>query len=377
MHFFKKYKLLFLQLVFAACLLPAMIFAYRRPHYNMDMVSYMAIILEMDRGDTTNVHRDVYDAVRREVPPIERDFIINSPGYRESMMNDAAYFHDHLPIYRAKPLYNRLCYFFYKAGFSLTKSTCMPGIVSYFLVGMLLLYWLMRIYPSFFSWIAALLLMYSAFMLNIPRISSPDCLSIIFLLTAFYFILEKYSPLWMFIFFLLAIFCRMDNAVTASLMIGALWLFGKRWGYKMSFLTMALMGAGILGSYLLISSMATKGAWGLWYYGDFMKHFNVSNEVKTSFSFKDYFALAYSKFITGLVFSHFILFLLLAFLTLYDGIRIRKLSFEQFFIAVLLVILVVRFFVFPDISDRFYATYYLLIAIVFLKKFLPFIQAKR
>jgi hypothetical protein len=370
MSFFTRYKLLLLHLLFAACLLPAMIFAYRRPHYNMDMVSYMAIILEMDRHDTTNVHHDVYNILRQEVPNPELGYIINSEGYRESMMNNTAYFYDHLPIYKAKPLYNRLCYFFYKAGFSLTRSTCMPGIISFFLIGMLLLHWLNRIYPSLFSWLAALLLMYSDFMMTMPRISSPDCLSGFFLLAAFYFIVEKYSQPLMFIFFVLATLCRMDNAVTASLMIGGLWLFGKKWGRRLPFRNMLLMGAGILACYIFTCTVAIGGEWGLWYYSTFMKHFNVSYQVRESFSFRDYFELVYSKLITGIVYSHFSWFLLFVLMILYDGVRARKLSLEQFLALWVLLVILVRFIVFPDISDRFLMSFYLLIAMLFARKFL-------
>jgi hypothetical protein len=141
--------------------------------------------------------------------------------------------------------------------------------------------------------------------------------------------------------------------------------------------SMLLMAAGILGSYLFISSMAINGKWGLWYYGDFMKHFTISYEVKESFSFSDYFALAYSKLITGIVFSSFTIFILMSLMIVYDGIRARKLNFDQFFILLLAVVLAARFVVFPDISDRFYVAYYLVIAMIFMRKFTPFLQARR
>jgi hypothetical protein len=370
MSFFYKHKLFFLYLLFAVCLLPAMIFAYRRPHYNMDMVCYMAVILEMDGHDKGSIHQDVYKAVREQVPSIERGYIINSPGYREKMMNDESYFNGQLPFYRVKPLYSWSSWLLYKAGFSLTKATYLPSIIAFFLCGLLLFYWLSRLYKPLFSFAIALLLMYSGFTISVAQASTPDCLSALFLLLAFYFILKKPSVIAMMLAFVLAIFVRMDNVVTAFLVIAVL-SFTRRWQRRISWKMFALACVLMAGAYIFIAAGAANGEWSIWYYPDFMLRFNTAQETRTAFSFSEYFALLYSKAITGVVFSHLSLFLILSVCILYDSIAARKLSEEQFFTIMILLIMFIRFILFPDVSDRFFIAFYFVFVILFIQKFIP------
>jgi hypothetical protein len=64
--------------------------------------------------------------------------------------------------------------------------------------------------------------------------------------------------------------------------------------------------------------------------------------------------------------------MLLAFLIIYNPAHpVRKFSFPQWLCVLILSLIAVRFLLFPDISDRFYIAYYFVIAILFIKKFIP------
>ena len=52
----------------------------------------------------------------------------------------------------------------------------------------------------------------------------------------------------------------------------------------------------------------------------------------------------------------------------------KKPSFDKLFVFLIPVILFIRFILYPDISDRFYIAYYLLIVVLLVKKFSPLFQ---
>ena len=84
----------------------------------------------------------------------------------------------------------------------------------------------------------------------------------------------------------------------------------------------------------------------------------------------DYFALAKSQAMTGFFFSFLSLFIFLVLLLLWNGngIHFKKLSLEQTFGLVFLLIILIRFILQPAIADRFYIPYYLSVFVFLAKK---------
>ena len=62
---------------FLACLLPIAIFAYKHPSYNWDMLAYMALVVEIEKGDINEVHKITYDNARQNLPVSDYEKLIS------------------------------------------------------------------------------------------------------------------------------------------------------------------------------------------------------------------------------------------------------------------------------------------------------------
>ncbi len=359
-------------LLSAFCLLPACIFAFRRPAYNWDMLAYMAIVLKAGHPgwDVNRIHERTYQIAKQKVPATEYGYLIQS-AYQERMAKDPSAFYAQLPFYAVKPLYLAMIYMLYKAGIGLPVATLLPSILAYFCMGLLLFHWLGRYLKLLLALISSLLIMYATFMILLARISTPDAVSSLWLLAAFYFILEKPSTAFMFLFFLLSVFTRLDNIVTCFIILSFLF-FVRKWKKQIFLRQYVLMMLALIISYFAITLVTVRPfGWNILYYPAFVHYFNLSYAFHPLFSLKAYLALLYSHAITTIVFHHFTLF---AFLALVVSIPISrhplpKIGFDQWFCMLLIFIILIRFILYPNIDDRFYISFYVCILILLVKKF--------
>ena len=356
---------------FLLCLLPAAIFFYKHPAYNWDMLGYMAIVVRMDGvKDIKTIHSVTYNSAKENIPPQDYNKLVDSPSVRIRFANDPYYFEKILPIHVVKPLYTWSAYLFYKAGFTLPLATVMPSIISYLVIGLLLFHWLKKYFQTTIAFVAALLVMYSGFMGAIAKGSSPDTLSAFFLFAAFYFILEK-PVLWMiFLFLWVSLLTRVDNLINCFFIL-SLMTFSDKWYRKISLRGYFLMIGILLTSYILVIIPVRQFGWSLFYYSEYVKHMNFNRDFNLPFSFSDYISYAYSKAVTGFVNSNFTVFVFLAILIMVDrfSIKFRNFTFDQILALLFVFIIFVRFILLPDLSDRFYISFYLVIMILLVRKF--------
>ncbi len=355
-------------LAFFLCLSPVAFYTYKHPAYNFDMLGYMALVARIDgTKDIKEVHVAVYNNVKASIPAGEYEKLTTTPAFRKSFVEDPSKFERLLPVYIVKPLYVWSAWAFYKAGFPLVGATVMPSILAYLMTGLFLFYWLRKYLKEIIAFIAGLLIMLSVFTVTMAGLSTPDCLSAFFLLLASYFILEKQNLLWMFCFFLLAVFARVDNELTCFFIISFL-TFSPRW--KRMTKPQYLLMLGILAaSYLIITWPVREFGWNISFYSQYAKQIDFSRDFNEPVSFSGYASLLYSKLITALISTHFTFFLFLALLTLDNPfVSLKKLSFDQSFIMLLLLVIFIRFLLLPDLSDRFYFGFYLIFIILLVRK---------
>jgi hypothetical protein len=359
-----------LHFLFVLCLLPAVIFSYRHADYNWDMLGYMAVVIKMDGvKDFNKIHDATYKIAKENVPTKEYNRLVDTSGPRARFATDPLFFKRVLPIHVVKPLYLWCVYLFYKAGFNLPLATAMPSVISYIFIGLLLFIWVKNYLDTAVAFLSALLVMYSSFMLAAARISSPDTISAFFLLATFYFILERPNIWLMFLFSLLAILSRVDNLITCFFMISFLAFSGK-WDKRISkgyyFLMLLILG----GEYLAIILPIRQFGWSLTYYWEYARHMNFNRDFDKPLSLSDYSSYMVSKIVTALVSSHFVFFTFLATLIVSQPLPKKSytLTFDQLLILLLMMVVLVRFILLPDLSDRFYISLYLLILIVLIRK---------
>jgi hypothetical protein len=355
-------------LAFLLCLLPAAIYIYKHPAYNFDMLGYMALVVKMDKAyNMEEIHTITYSSAREIVPPEEYKKLTEALPYRKKFETDASEFEKVLPNYIVKPLYIWLCWLFYKGGFSLPMATVMPSIISYLFIGLLLFYWIRKYLHTLGAFAGAILIMYSLFTTAVARLSTPDCLSALFFFLSAYFILEKRNLALMSLFFLLSIFTRVDNIITCFFIISFLTFSGKwKWINKLQYF---MMIAVLVIAYFSIVLPARQFGWSIFYYSEYAKHIDYSRNFDQPISVLAYFSLIYSKLVTAFISAHFTFFVFLGLLVLSKrSFSFRALSFDQSFLLVLAFIGFFRFLLLPDLSDRFYLGFYLVIIILLVRK---------
>ncbi len=362
-------------LIYFLCLIPIGVFSVKKPAYNWDMLAYMALVIRVEQRDINQIHAMTYDNAKQNIPAEAYVMLTGNPSsYRRRMAENAIDFYGNLPFYTIKPLYTGLTYLFYKIGFSLPFSTVLPSILAYMLIGLLLFHWLKKYIKVFFALAAGLFLMYSIEIVNLGRTSTPDCLSGLLLLAAFYFILEKRSLLFAFPFLVVSVFCRLDNIINSCFILYFLTVTDK-WEKKISFKQLILMLGILFGCYFTITyTTARDFGWNILYYPKLIQYFDVSYQFQHSFSLKKYLELAYSHAFTALLSSNLVLFLFIVLLLLINPLPVRfnQFNLEQLFCLILVLIIVIRYVLYPNLDDRFYIAFYLTILVLLVKKIAGF-----
>lgn len=347
------------------------LYAFKRPYYNWDMIAYMAVVVGYDHPDPNYVHDTVYDIAKQQIPGSTYRLLIDGGiEFRKRMVENSNEFYRQMPFYTVKPLYTRFIYLIYKTGVPLIQATVLPSLIGYLLIGILLIRWIKRYLKFPYAILFCLLTMLSAPMWDIARSSTPDCLSAFLVLSAMYFVLEIKSMTLTFIFLFFSILCRLDNVIPAVMIISLL-AFSNKWEYKLSVKKYSMMLLLISITYLFITLSTRHFGWNILYYPTFLKSLNLSYTFQPQFHFSDYIALGISQIMTGLFFSHFLLFMVLALLSFTGKSTptLRTLDFEQLFLCTVIAIMFIRFVLQPVSSDRFYIAYYLVILILLVKRF--------
>jgi hypothetical protein len=346
------------------------LYAFKKPYYNWDMVAYMAVVIGYDHPNPNYVHDTVYAIVKQQIPgSIYSQLIDGGIEFRKRMAENPNEFYRQMTFYAVKPLYTRFIYFIYKTGVPLIQATILPSLIGYLLIGFLLIFWIKRYLEFSFAIAFCFLTMISAPMWDIARCSSPDCLSAFLLLSAIYFILEIKSLPFTFIFLVFSILSRLDNVIPAVIFISLL-TFSNKWKYKISINKYFMMLLIISITCLCITLSTRHFGWNVLYYPTFLKSLNLSYTFQPKFYVRGYIALAISQIMTGLFFSHFLLFMVLALLSFKGKSTspFRNFDFEQLFLCTLIAIMIIRFILQPVMSDRFYIAYYLAILILLVKR---------
>jgi hypothetical protein len=368
-----QFKLLIVGTYFF-CLLMVAAFAYKHPHYNWDMLAYMALVIQEDNSDIKQIHELTYKAAEESIPAIDYEHLVGGE-HRRNLSTDPTTFFKTLPFYAVKPMYIKMVSFFHKAGFSLPKSTVLPSIIFYLLIGLLLFYWLLKYLKIIWAFALSLSIMLSGFMVFMPGLSSPDCLSAFLLLASFYFVIEKPSVKWAFLFLFLSMFARLDNIIPCLFILSFLF-FSKRWKQEIKPKYFALMLFVVIACYFGITAATMKPfGWNIFYYPTYARYMNLSHSFDASFSIKNYIALVFSQIATAIVFYHFIFFMLFVLLISYlPHFKYLNFTLDQSFTILLVVIILFRFILYPDLSDRFNIAYYLCFLIIFIKKYVEIIS---
>jgi hypothetical protein len=97
---------------------------------------------------------------------------------------------------------------------------------------------------------------------------------------------------------------------------------------------------------------------------------DFNRDFEKPYTLFDYFSYMRSKAITGLISTHFTFFMFLVALIIFYRfpIKLKLLSLGQSFALLLVAIIVVRFLLLPDLSDRFNIASYLCLLMILTRR---------
>jgi hypothetical protein len=363
-------KALLWVLYFIAVLIVA-VHAFRKPEYNWDMLPYMALTLKIEHQDVDLVHKETYRIAKENMSSGAYAMLVDSSiPYRKKMYENPSEFYKQLPFYSVKPLYIGLIYLAYKSGIPLPAATVFPSALCFLLISFLLLYCLQLYLQQYYAIIFSFLIMITAPMLHMAGISTPDGVSAFIMLSAMYFVVVK-PRLWPLVaLLLLSIFTRLDNVITCIAIVSLL-AFSRKSILPIKRRQYVIILLLLLLSYVVVAMSASAYGWSLFYYTHFFRYLNLEHEYHAGFSLKEYLQVLYSHVIAGLYYSNMVVCLILIGLISLrkPGAKISDWSFEQLFACCILGVIAVRTILYPDISDRFYIPYYLIIYILFIRRY--------
>jgi hypothetical protein len=179
----------------------------------------MAIVLLNHESDSLKVHQQVYDELEQVLPKRTFQSYTDTTSHTGLVYHNPVQFYKYISFFKVKPLYTFLADVGYTLGVPLAKAPLFPSVISFIGIAILLLHWLTKILPGQFAVMASMLIIVSSPLVEVVMLSTPDALSALLLLLAFYFILNRLPVAWVILFLTLSILARIDNIIVASLMI--------------------------------------------------------------------------------------------------------------------------------------------------------------
>ena len=350
-----KYWLL---LAFAVCLTLASWRAYRYPEYSTDGFSYMGNAVAMSGAGIQVIHDSVYREARAGMPRPEFDHLTgNDPSEPASERNsfhqravDAYRFAEFLPCFAIRPVFNELVYVLhFKLGVGLLKATVLLAVVSYWLLGWVVLAWTARYTAVPWAAPITILLLLSPPVWDLARSTTPDALSTLVVLLAIYLLFERQKLLPGMILLLASVYVRTDNLFLVVPVLAFLYVTGS--GLKATH-AVALSALAFV-SVLVINHFAGDYGAKVLYYRSFVEPPIAVGEIVPRFGIHEYLT-ALKAGIGGALHGPYIPFLLMGIV----GLLRRASRAVVGLIAVTVVYTAAHLIIFPNPEPRFFGAFF-------------------
>lgn len=346
----------------------------RTPSLNADLLPVMALALEWEEPDPLAVHRRTYEAAQAELPP-ERFAQLTGSGVLRARAEDPAAFHEHLPFFRSRVLYTLGIWSLFRLGAPLTDATWWIPLGCYALGALLFLAWAARWLPLALAALFALGLAATPALLNQAQLSTADGLATLLTCAGAWALLERRTFALGAGLLTLAIAARPDAALLVGFTAAAWFALVPR---------AERPAAWVLGAWLFVAAALTlglqrfAGEYGWWplIQISFVEKAVHPSELATAADWDAYRSILARQLetlpgggytttpageVTGSSLALF--YAALAGLGLALGHRQRRVAA---LLAALLAAYGLRFLLFPQVWDRFYAPFYALVPLCLL-----------
>jgi hypothetical protein len=316
------------------------------PGNNGDLPFYIASVLTSEGRTDVQALAETKTLIHSEMSGPKAELLVH-------LIDSSA--PDILEYYRIKPLYISIIRTLHTFGISYILSTRIPSLVSFFLIGVLIFFWAIKILnPSQAFLLSCALLLINPVMI-LARLSSPDPLSNLFIYYALYRMYFGKKYFFTALILIGSLFIRLDNFIAVSVLLAVMLCWPEK-GKKMPLWT----GIGFVFLALLtpvaINYFAETEFW-------WVKKFTYLQ----SFSAYGYQVLIYMGSMSWSFLPFLLLFGLIA-----QFIRSKKFTERAYFILIPVAgIIFLRFLFFPSLEDRFMAAYYLTSFLILVEMMLP------
>lgn len=346
--------------IYILAMAAAFLSGWKKPFYNWDMLCYMGAVVSFEEKDPQTVYNTVMQAAKAEIP----DWIFQQ-HVKNALSAEYTAYMDQVPLCQIKPLYTGTAWVLHKLGVPLAESTWRISNICFLILAVVMFLWKPMFLPRS-AWLLLSLLICFAWdfpVASIAKLSTPDGMSTMLSITAFYALLKKRSVLAFCVLGVLSTLARPDAMIIFS---GATLYFAflspKEWRWS------KLSAAAMLVA-LIISYSAFKMAFGGYTFAQYFIHSLVATsqhpgQITQELTLQLYWWIFSGSFL--LFFSQtrvitLVAISLLAFLTLYFKPNPERRIWRD---MLLLTIAAwgLRFLMWPSWGDfRFYYTYAILV----------------
>ncbi len=263
MAFLQTIKRGFIPFIYILAMTAAFLNGWKNPYYNWDMLCYMGSVVSFEEKDPRTVYDTVMQAAKAEIP----DWVYQQ-HIKNALSAEYTAYMDQVPLCQIKPLYTGSAWALHKLGVPLAESTWRISNISFLILAVVMFLWKPQFMPRN-AWLLLSLLI--CFVWDFPvatvgNLSTPDAMSTMLSITAFYALLRKRSVLAFCVLGVLSTLARPDAMIIFS---GATLYFAflspREW--RWSKLSAALMLVA-----LVISYSAFKMAFGGYTFAQYFIH---------------------------------------------------------------------------------------------------------
>ncbi len=350
------------------------------PLWNWDVLGYMALALEWTEDDPVEVHRATYDAARSDLEPaVFRELTDQRVEVRRARFQDAEAFTEHIAFYRARVLFTLLTRLLHGAGAPLPYAVWWLSLAAFAGTALLICRWLAGRTSLWSAVLGGLLLAHAPPLLVTARFATADGLGTLLACLGAYFLLERRRARVGAALLTISILTRPDAVILIGILAVALLWFERGAADRLG---LRFHGLWLLASalaYLGVQSFAGEYGWWPLFQISFAGKAVHPAALPTEVDWTLYRAVLDAKLaeIPGggywstprLVSGSTFAFVYLGFGVIALGLLGRRLRDPRFgrhlaLLAALGATYFLRWFLFPQLWDRFLAPVYVLVPLV-------------
>ncbi|MDD5769718.1 MAG: hypothetical protein PHE25_02020 [Candidatus Gracilibacteria bacterium] len=370
----KNSKIIKLFICFFALLIINSFFIFRNPWVDWDIVSYIGNVKYIENKNIEIIHKETYNELREYLDQKRYDIIKQANQYRKDIFKDKEAFYDIMPFYNIKFIYIYSIYFLSKTGLSIINSILAISIFSYLIFSSILFFVFKKeIEKQTLLFFPLYLLTFSSPIIIAARSTTPDMFGAMLLFLGVFLVLKK-QLIGGIAILIFSLGVRTDNIIFIGVLLFYLKAFGYN-EYKINFKTFFIGSILTIGFYKGINSYFDNfGYWKL-YYNSFIKAIPYPSSFEAIITLREYLSIFKEKIalLLGLrdnkPITFFPFYIILAMITFILAMK-NKVKLNNIYVGLLLIstfTLIFKFAIFPNIQERYFISYFIIIFISLLK----------